>query len=183
MRYGEFRKLRLLWIVVLLAAIVVLALLSAGCREVNGVFYSEFRDIPSSGWSPEKPLGFDPWPADSADSAGRFDLYMCVRYSGKKPIAPLRARYVCEDESGTLYADTVSFRLFDGNGLPSGRGRYGVYEALVPLTGNFVLRPGFGVDLYSLSPEEDSEGLLGIGVVLARSGADPDVTIIKNFSL
>lgn len=159
---------------IILAALFLMLPVMTGCREVNGVVWSEFRDIPDSGWDPSYPLSFDPAPQDSTKAVGLFDLWLCVRYSARRPMPPLRIRSVCEDESGILATDTLSIVTFGPDGDALGRGRYGVCETMLPLMRNFPLHPGFGVDLFSLSDRADSDGVIDIGLILSRKGSFPE---------
>jgi gliding motility-associated lipoprotein GldH len=162
---------------ILIGCCIMLLLALSACREVNGVLYSKFYDIPAEGWDPVKTIGYDPWPADSAMAVGDFDFYACVRYSGKKTIPPLRCVVTCEDESGTLAADTITLTLFDAKGEPTGRGRYGIYEISVPIMTGFKLAPGFGADIRSLTPIDDTKGLLSVGTSLCRHGLVPESAV------
>lgn len=156
------------------AALLLLLPILAGCREVNGVVWSEFRDIPDSGWNPSMPLSFDPAPQDSTKAGGLFDLWLCVRYSARRPMPPVRVRALYEDESGVLADDTISIVTFGPEGDPMGRGRYGVCETMLPLRRGFPLTPGFGLDLFSLSSQADSDGFIDIGLILSRKGSVPE---------
>lgn len=169
MKYRQFRNIRMIWLLLLAATIAILAFLSAGCRKVNGVVYSEFRDIPRDGFKRDCPLGFDPWPADSMDSSFPLDLDLCVRYSSQKSMPVLRFRVVAEDMRGVIFQDTVSVRTFNDDAEPVGKGHYGVSELCVPVKKSIVLKPGFGIDVYSLNNELDTRGLLSVGVRLRES--------------
>lgn len=162
---------------ILIGCCIMLLLDISGCREVNGVLYSKFYNIPAEGWDPVKTIGYDPWPSDSAKAVGAFDYYACVRYSAKTPMPPLRLVATCEDESGTLATDTITLTLFDAKGNPTGRGQYGIYEISVPIMADFKLRPGFGADLRSLTPKDDTRGLLSVGTSLCRHGFVPESAV------
>ena len=142
---------------------------SGGCREVNGTLYSEYSGIPGSGWDPSAPLYFDPWPADSLNVDNPLDVIIRVRYSGRRAIAPLRMAVELEDIDGTLASDTLVMPLFDGDGLPTGRGHYGVYEVRDTILSTYRLKDCFNVEMKALDPAEATAGLVNVGVVLTRT--------------
>lgn len=144
------------------------ALLFSGCRRVDNVVWSKYAPLPTEGWDPINVIPFFPWPEDSiADPADRYSLIVSVRYPATRTFAPLHLAVMQEDESGWSASDTVTMQLLPPPNTPTGRGTYGVYESVDTLARNIALRPGYCVEIQTLSVPERTAGLLDIGLILA----------------
>ncbi|MDE7442495.1 MAG: gliding motility lipoprotein GldH [Muribaculaceae bacterium] len=140
----------------------------SGCRRVDNVVWSKYAPLPTEGWDPINVIPFFPWPEDSiANPADRYSLVVSVRFPATKTFAPLHLAIMQEDESGWSASDTVTINLLPPSNTPTGRGTYGVYEAVDTLTRGITLRPGYCVELQTLSVPERTQGLLDIGLILA----------------
>lgn len=63
-------------------------------------------------------------------------------------------------------ADTLRISLDEPEAGPGGRGAYAVYEKVDTLARHLVLQPGYLVELQSLSPLDQTAGILDIGLFL-----------------
>lgn len=138
------------------------------CRHVNPYHnepeFSEFVPVASDGWDSRDAVCFDPI---GLDSIGRpLTMILSVRYSGRRALTPLRLAVECDDERGVHVNDTITLPLFNADGSPKGRGRYGVYEVSDTLLRNFSPGFGLGVSVTPLDGKEATRGILNVGLIV-----------------
>lgn len=152
---------------------ISLFMLSCGCGRINSVAYSEFADFGNDGWERMQVLDFAPWPVDSAAAASeRYDLVLCVRYSGQCRLSSLPL--IIESLSladGSDRPDTlkVNVPLFDKDGRRRGKGPFTVYEVEQPLARDMKLPAGYDVSISNPLDKESTKGIVNIGMILRRS--------------
>ena len=95
----------------------------------------------------------------------KHDLLISIRYSDlcKFSTLPLEIEY------GSLNSDSISkksidIRLFDKNGKPFGKGKFGFYESTVPFISDIFIDPSFFISLYT--KQASISGINSIGVIL-----------------
>lgn len=141
------------------------------CRNINPYHnqpeFSEFVGVSSDGWDSRDAICFDPPGLDSIGAP--VDISLCVRFSGRRVIKPLRVAVECDDEHGVKFSDTITLPLFNADGTPLGRGRYGVYVVSDTLLRGF--RPGFGlgVSVTPLDRPDATRGIINVGLIATRS--------------
>lgn len=161
----------------LMGWILLSAVLSA-CGKMTPVVYSEFANINGDGIPQDWEYTFCPVPFDSTEiESGRFDLIAVVRYTNS-----------CASKSVILDVESLSLEhsqpdsaqvtipLFTADGVPTGKGNWGILEVSDTLSRGISIPEGFVVSLASPLDEEATKGILDIGLKLSRSGQ-------KEFSL
>lgn len=131
------------------ALVLATALCTLSCGPDMPV-YSHFETVSPGGWTPDRMTIFEPWPADSAQaSSGDFELRLCLRY---RIPAPKEAMLVVEQESLSMpeRRDTVTLRLLDSSGHPSGQGSRGLFTVEHTLTPRLRLSEGYSVAIHPL---------------------------------
>ena len=135
---------------------------------MDNVVWSKYAPLPEYGWDPVNVIPFFPWPEDSiTDPADRYSLLVSVRFPATRVIAPLHIAVLQEDDTGWSRADTLTVKLLAPENTPMGRGAYGVFEAVDTVSHGITLRPGYSVELQSLSDPERTKGVLDIGLILS----------------
>ncbi len=144
------------------------ALLSAGCRRVDDVAWSKYTSIPSDGWDPVNVIPFFPWPEDSVTSPSEsYSLLLSVRFRPGSNPGPLHLSFLQEDDSGWEKRDTLRLEIDTPATTPTGKGSYGVYETIRTIEPHIRLRPGYSVEIQSLSDPEYTKGIIDIGLILS----------------
>ncbi|MDE6682053.1 MAG: gliding motility lipoprotein GldH [Muribaculaceae bacterium] len=152
-----------------------------GCRRVNNVVWSKYAPIPAEGWDPVNVIPFFPWPEDSLNNpSDRYSLLLSVRFSILSNPAPLHLAIHQEDDEGTVKSDTLSIKLSPPPDTPIGKGSYVVYESVDTIDTGIALRPGYCVELQSLSVPENTRGIMDIGLILSvETNNDNSQTLFK----
>lgn len=149
-----------------ISAVLALLLFTA-CNVGENTAYSHFEEIPVDGWDPVDILIFEPRPADSVAAMSRtYSMDLILRYSARKDIAMLPVVMTIENDSGELRCDTILLHPDSVSRGMSGRIKYGVHEVTFNLDSAVRLSEGYTVSLMPLSPKENTDGLLNIGLTL-----------------
>ena len=152
----------------ILSILTSVALFLIGCRRVDNVVWSKYAPIPDEGWDPVNVIPFFPWPNDSVSSpSDRYSLLVSVRFSGSKCPAPLHLVVKQEDDEGNERSDTMRIDIKIPENTPTGRGSYAVFEQTDTAATAITLRPGYCVELQSLSHPANTSGILDIGLILS----------------
>lgn len=169
----------------ILSFIASAALLFAGCRRVDNVVWSKYASIPEEGWDPVNVIPFFPWPNDSiTTTSDRYSLLVSVRFAPTKCPAPLHIVLRQEDDEGHERSDTMLITMRIPEVTPTGRGAYGVYEQTDTAVTGITLRPGYCVELQTLSHPANTSGLLDIGLILSlENGEESFINRIKHLSI
>lgn len=158
--------MRLFGRIILLMAICLASTLGS-CRRVENVVYSEFEVLGSGGWDPNYILSFAPMPVDSIVSPGDcFDLILTARYLPKKGISEIPVEITEEDENGVMAEHRITLHLRDSKGNPRGRKSVSLYEISDTIKRNFKLPDGYLIEMASLSPLSNTEGLQSVGLTM-----------------
>ncbi len=167
--------IRLISIFIASAAVLLL-----GCRRVDNVVWSKYASIPEEGWDPVNVIPFFPWPEDSLNNpSDSYSLLLSVRYSILSKPATLHLAVNQENDEGFMKSDTVAVMLTEPKDSPMGKGSYGVYETVDTLFTGIVLRPGYCVELQSLSVPENTRGIMDIGLILSVDDKKNNETLFK----
>lgn len=143
-------------------------MLFGSCRRVDNVVYSEFANFDNEGWDPVCMLPFSPWPMDSIlTHADRFDLILTLRYAPNYPSSEIPLEISEEDENGVFATNRLTVRLRDKNGKPRGRKSLYLYEISDTLHRDMQLSDGYVVNIATLSPPSNTQGLRNLGLTLA----------------
>lgn len=143
-------------------------MLFGSCRRVDNVVYSEFANFDNEGWDPVCVLPFSPWPMDSIlTHADRFDLILTLRYAPNYPSSEIPLEISEEDENGVFATNRLTVRLRDKNGKPRGRKSLYLYEISDTLRRDMQLSDGYVVNIATLSPPSNTQGLRNLGLTLA----------------
>lgn len=144
------------------------------CNRLPVVDYSDFVDIPPSGIPQNWEYDFNVTASDSADIiSGRHDAVLVVRYTGKCPsrsiILNLEELSLSHQRPDTT---VLELQLFDKEGLPLGKGAYGIYEIADTLHKGIVIPNGYTLSFSSPLPDGKTAGIKSIGLVIKqdRSG-------------
>lgn len=152
-----------------LMAAFLLGLLSA-CTPADAPAWSKFENIPGGGWSPERQISFNPWPADStAARTHRYDVVLSVRFSRRHHLKSLPLAISVEDDRHQIALDTLSIPLAAPSGRPLGRESLGVCQVDTTLARNVALTEGYCVSLMPIMPAKHSEGILNVGLSLREA--------------
>lgn len=142
--------------------------LFGSCRRVDNVVYSEFANFDNEGWDPVCVLPFSPWPMDSVlNPADRFDLILTLRYAPNHPSSEIPLEISEEDENGVFATNRLTVRLREKNGKPRGRKSLYLYEISDTLRRDMQLSDGYVVNIATLSPPSNTQGLRNLGLTLA----------------
>lgn len=146
-----------------------LMIVSAACRRVDDVVYSEFETIPTDGWNPAFVASFAPWPADSVMTPGtRYDLQLTIRYSPSQANTEIPLEITEEDETGITDVRDITVHLRDADGNPRGRKGVFLYEISDTLRKAFTPPAEYLVEIATLSPEANTRGIRNVGVTMIR---------------
>lgn len=156
------------------APVVILLLLTTGCRHVDRVVYASFADIPAEGWDPLFTPVFNPWPVDSIMTpTDRYDVELVVRCTSTCQPESLPVVVEQSDSSGRVTADTLFIPLQKDLSsrapLPmirSSRLSTLIKECSDTIARDFHPAPGWNVTLYNLLNQKETKGILSIGVVM-----------------
>lgn len=142
------------------------------CRRVNDVVWSQYQDIPETGWDYINVLGFSPWPTDSINGPDdRYTLTMNIRFPAGFEERTISIIARAEDDNKELFSDTLSLPILPPPTQPTGRGGYAIYESIDTIASGLKLTPGFFVELQSLSPQKLTAGILNVGISLVKEDA------------
>ena len=153
---------------------ILLLIVMNACGKFSPVVYSEFADIDGDGIPQNWEYTFCPVPADSSELAtGRFDMIIVVRYSNrcasKSVILDVESLSLEHSEPDSA---RVTIPLFSAEGTPLGKGNWGILEIADTLAKGISIPEGFVVSMSSPLDEKDTEGILDIGIKLARTGQE-----------
>lgn len=152
-----------------LSGVAIFLLSSLACSRIEKVEYSRFYDFGRRGWDPVECLEFNPWPADSVMHPGdKFDIILCVRYSGKCRLRELPLRI--EQVSLSQAPDTLSLSipLFTSSGARRGKGPYTVYEITDTIVRSVSLSEGYTLTLFNPLDARATAGITNIGLILSN---------------
>ena len=167
---------------IILSAVAILS----GCRRVNNVVWSKYVSLPEDGWDPVNVIPFFPWPEDSIANPGdRYSLILSVRFSPINRPSKLHLVMRQDSDEGGESSDTLAVDLLPPQSTPVGRGTYAVYETVDTLLRGIDLKPGYCVELQSLSMTDNTKGIIDIGMILEVDNDKESSFIerIQNFKL
>ncbi|MBD5287885.1 MAG: gliding motility lipoprotein GldH [Bacteroides sp.] len=165
---------------VILLFIASASIIFSGCRRVNNVVWSKYSSIPSEGWDPVNVIPFFPWPVDSVNNpTDRYSLMLSVRFSILSNPSPIHIAVHQEDDEGYSKSDTLTVRLSAPADTPVGKGAYSVYESVDTIDTGLILRPGYSVELQSLSVPDNTKGIMDIGLILSVDANNDTETLFK----
>lgn len=141
----------------------VLMILMAGCRRVDSILYSHYTDLPASGWPRYESKCFQP---DSTLEGRKTDMTLNVRARASRPLPAIPVIVSVDDETGQAYCDTIDITMFNPDGSPMGKTRYGICEKSFPIMSGFTVKKGLSICLIPLAPERFTAGMLNIGITL-----------------
>lgn len=171
---------------VLIPAFVMLACFSS-CK--HDVAWTHTESIPEDGWTSEHPVVFqlDPKAYEPEENRfvkmtsqavgdtlprlkGEFRAMLSLRYKDDCNASSLRI--VIENASlpTGIHTDTISVTLFDKEGNPTGRGRFGLNEVVHPLPIPFTVTEGTTLTLSPLDYHTPVTGLLSTTLTLRELG-------------
>lgn len=159
-------------VVFLLLSVVLLA----GCREVEGTVWSEFRSVSAEGLNPEQPIVFSPEIVadddtpllpDRLQTGENLRITLHVRYSKRHALNAFRVAVSGEGENGKIFTDTVEVRTRDKNGNATVEASHGLCEWHHALSRPVTVPAGWlDLSVQSLSPQSDTRGVGSIGLSL-----------------
>ena len=90
-----------------------------------------------------------------------------------------------DSDEGGESSDTLAVDLLPPQSTPVGRGTYAVYETVDTLLREIDLKPGYCVELQSLSMTDNTKGIIDIGMILEVDNYKESSFIerIQNFKL
>lgn len=145
----------------------------SSCLENSGVEFSSFVDIPESGIPSGWEYEFSPVPTDSCNvDSIPYDVMIVVRYSASAK--PREITFNLEEISfGMECPDStkLTIPLFDKEDRPIGNGIYSIYETTDTLHRSIKIPEGYSISVGSNIPQEETEGIHAIVIVMSRSGA------------
>lgn len=152
------------------ALVMFLSSAFMSCDRLPVVDYSDFIDFPPSGIPQNWEYDFNVTAKDSAEIiSGRHDAVFVVRYTAKCPsrsiILNLEEVSLAHEQPDTT---KLELQLFDKDGMPLGKGSYGVYEIADTLHKGIVIPDGYTLSISSPLPDEKTVGIKSIGLVLKQ---------------
>lgn len=145
-----------------------MSLFGASCIRDNNTVYSEFADIPNSGWDPVRVIPFSPWPIDSVISPNdRFNMNLTIRHDGHLSIDTLSI-LITEESLDGIQEKTIQVPVRNSKGKYLGKREYALYETSVPIHRDFKLPRNFGITLTPLAARASTSGLRNVGVSLNK---------------
>lgn len=162
-------------------------ILACSCR--GDVAWSGTRPIDPEGWHTESQVVFrlDPEAFDYPysdrfeeqtakainDTAprlrGNFIALLALRYSEICNAAELDVSVERSSLHGPIRLDTLSFKLFSNDGVPAGKGKFGIYEASVPLSDNLKVEEGSTIAISPLEYDTPVRGISAATLILKRT--------------
>ncbi len=160
----------------LLAVFSPLLLLSVagGCRHIDSVGYSNFVTFDKEGIPQGWEFDFSPMERDSAALISTpHDAVVVVRYTNTCPSRSI----ILDIEELSLVSDKpdslrVEIPLFDKEGIPLGRGNFGIFEVTDTIHRNMKVPEGYVISVSSPLPTNLTEGVNAIGLILSRPRVD-----------
>lgn len=148
---------------------LILLGIAAGCRQVDNVVYSDFVCFDRNGWDPAHSEVFYPWPGDSAlADIWKMDVKIVARHSLRCDIESLPLLVETEDENGSIASDTILIDLTKPK-----ENAMGIAESSAIISKGYKPQPGYNVILTSLLNQEDTKGILSVGVVMSQHNTIP----------
>ncbi|MCM1291705.1 MAG: gliding motility lipoprotein GldH [Prevotella sp.] len=145
----------------------LLLLASFACGNSN-VVYSQFADIPSSGWPQSLEIPFNPIPNDSILDQYSHDLILIIRHNDSMPFDTI---WIAVNESSfgtTIHSDTIPIKLSQPSGKWIGAGSHGLYEIKQPLHAFKKLPAGYEISLSHAMNKDPLTGIKNIGLIIRR---------------
>lgn len=138
------------------------------CGKIKKIGYSEFNDFGYSGMMPSVVYEYFPCKVLEKDSIDKiYDINLVVKYSLRchSETLPLEME-VSSLESDTIITEHIDVQLFDKDGVPKGKGNYGVYEKIIPLRKRAKIEEGQSISFSTPMPE--AKGIVALGVVCEK---------------
>lgn len=143
--------------------------------------YSYFMNIHpdgiTSGWENE----LIPESVDSIlDLSKLYDVVIELRYTNECPSKSV----IFNIEEFSLSHERpdsteMEFKLFDDEGQPTGRSRYGIFEITDTLRKAYRIPPGYSLSLSSSLPRSSTKGIKAVGLILVDHNKPPKFFNIK----
>ena len=144
---------------------LVLLLGLASCKQNNFSEISEFYDLGNEGMISKMEYEFQPFkeiPYDSVGSA--YELKLTIRFLDRfnQKELPIVAEWY--DTGRAIFEkDTVLINLFSNQFNKAGKGNFGFYEIIYPLTK--IKNPDENFVISVMTPETNTKGLISLGVI------------------
>lgn len=155
---------------ILTGAVVATGILSMmpGCGPISVADYSGFVNIPSEGMPTGWEYEFSPEASDSGIKlTGNYDVIIAVRYTNQCPsksvILNIEELSLAHEKPDSA---TVEIQLFDNDGLPLGKSRYGVNETFYTLRKDYKVPEGYVISISSPLSTEATAGVKAVGLLL-----------------
>lgn len=151
------------------ALLTSLLFLLSGCSQINVADYSGFTNIPPDGIPTNWEYELSPeYPDSILDLTKLYDVVIAVRYT---PTCPSQSVIFNIEEFSLSHeypdSTTVELTLFDNDGQPLGKSRYGIFEVTDTIRRGYRLPPGYSLSLSSPLPSASTTGIKAVGLVLA----------------
>lgn len=149
---------------------LLMAFLFGGCGRSERIVYSQFIDIPASGWGRDECCEYNTATVDSAlfDGKGRYDIILAVRHTGECPYSELVLPVSQPDELPSLLPDTLKVKLAGRHGW-RGSCSKGIYVFADTLLKGAIPAPLYSFRLYQDMPGESLPGLLSVGIIISKT--------------
>ncbi len=148
-----------------LSGIALMTMLLAACQP--RVVYSEFHEMPLSGWHEDSVLQYA---ADITDSLAMYDILFTVRHNAQYPYQNLWLFVGEEMADGTMRYDTVECYLADDRGRWLGSGMRTYELPMLYETGYHFVRGGKHIfTLQQGMREECLRGITDVGLQIVES--------------
>lgn len=148
-----------------------LAAFLMGCDRFSDAEFTDFVDIGPSGIPEGWNYEFAPSLSDTTKNfTGSYNVVIAVRYSKLCPSKSV----IFNIEEISLQHDAPESQmremtLFDEEGIPVGKGNYGVYEVTDTLRHGYSLPERYSLSISSMLPDSSTIGIKSIGFILNRN--------------
>lgn len=151
----------------LLAAMIIML---PGCSQIKTADYSGFTNIGNEGMPTDWVYEFSPFSPDSTlNLSGVYDVVITVRYTNNCPsqsvIFNIEQFSLIQDQPDSV---RIEIPLFDDEGTPLGKSRYGINEMTDTIRRGYRIPEGYTLSLSSPLPTEATAGIKSVGLVLAN---------------
>ena len=154
----------------------LLLIMTPGCSYIKVADYSGFCNIGEDGMLQGWEYELSPTEGDSTlDLSGTYDVVIAVRYTNSCPsqsvIFNIEEFSLAQERPDSV---TITIPLFDGDGEPVGRSRFGIIETSDTIRRDFRVPDGYSLSLSTPLPSSATVGIKAVGMVLVdRSQKKP----------
>ncbi|MCM1005924.1 MAG: gliding motility lipoprotein GldH [Prevotella sp.] len=162
---------RIVGYICLTMVVSLIAASLAACGNSPKVIFSDFVDIPESGWNCREYCRFSTERLDSNmldEPSARYNVILSLRHTDQYPYASLIMPLTQSLDSCTALPDTLRIPMIDTDGNWLASQSKGIYTLTDTLLKNSSLPPRYSLCLYHAMPCENLQGLISVGIIIQK---------------